>query len=285
MPDFPIVDAHVHLWDPTRFRMPWLEGNAVLDRPYGLADYREHTAGITVAAMVYLNVEVAPVYALLEAQWVAERARDDPRLQGMVAWAPLEDGERVRAVLEALQVHKPLLKGVRRVVDGEPDPTFSARPDFVRAVQILPEYGLTCDLCAKQWQLASVIALVRQCPNTTFMLDHVGKPNIRDHVLDPWRDQVRELAAFPNVTCKLSGMVDEADYQRWSADDLRPYVRHILEVFGEDRVVFGGDWPVVLKASSYQRWVDTLDELTADLSAEAKRKLWSGNARRLYRLP
>lgn len=285
MPDFPIVDAHVHLWDPTRFRMPWLDGNSVLDRPYGLTDYRQHTADVPVAAMVYLNVEVAPAYALLEARWAVERAREDPRLQAMVAWAPLEDGDRARAFLEALQAHGPLLKGVRRVVDGEPDPEFSARPGFVRAVQLLPEYGLTCDLCAKHWQLASLIALVRQCPNTSFMLDHIGKPNVRDHVLDPWRDQVRELAALPNVMCKVSGIVVEADHQRWSSDDLRPYVRHVLEVFGEGRVAFGGDWPVVLNASSYQRWVATLDELTADLSAEAKRKLWSDNARRYYRLP
>jgi L-fuconolactonase len=284
VPDVPIVDAHLHLWDPTRFRMPWLDGNDLLDRPYGLADYRRHTDGLDIAAMVYLQVEVAPPYALLEAQWVAEQARADPRLQGMVAWAPLEFGDRVRAFLEALTTHGPLLKGVRRNVEAEPDPEFSARPDFVRAVQLLPEYGLSCDLCIKHWQMPSVIKLVRQCPDTRFMLDHLGKPNIREHLRDPWFAQIAELAGMPHVMCKVSGIVTEADHQNWSAEDLAPYVAHALEVFGEDRVAFGGDWPVVLNASPYRRWVDTLDQLTRDLSPAARRRLWADNARRFYRL-
>jgi L-fuconolactonase len=115
-------------------------------------------------------------------------------------------------------------------------------------------------------------------------MDHIAKPNIRAGQLDPWREQMSELASLPNCYCKISGVVTEADHERWTIDDVRPYVMHALEAFGEDRSVFGGDWPVVLSASSWQRWVDTLDELTADFSPEAKRKLWAENARRLYRL-
>jgi L-fuconolactonase len=116
------------------------------------------------------------------------------------------------------------------------------------------------------------------------MLDHIAKPNIQEHLLDPWREQMRKLAALPNVVCKVSGMVTEADHANWKPEDLAPYVAHVLEVFGEDRVAFGGDWPVVLLASPYRRWVETLDALSAHLSAEAKRKLWAENARRFYRL-
>ena len=117
------------------------------------------------------------------------------------------------------------------------------------------------------------------------MLDHIGKPDIRNHLLDPWREQIAALAGFPNVWCKISGLVTEADHRAWTPDDLRPYVEHVLACFGEDRVLFGGDWPVVLRASPYARWVDTLDGLTAHLSPKTRRKLWAENARRFYRLP
>jgi L-fuconolactonase len=284
MPDFPIVDAHLHLWQPEHFRMPWLDGNDLLNRPYGLDDYRQHTAGIDIAAMIYLEVNVEPAYALLEAQWVAERAQEDPRLQGIVAHAPMEYGDQVRAFLDALVAIDRRVKGVRRLLQSEPDPAFCLRPRFVRAVQILPEYGLSFDICIYHHQLAGVIELVRRCPDTSFVLDHIGKPGIKEHLLDPWRAQITELAALPNVLCKISGMVTEADHERWEAEDLRPYVEHVLAAFGEDRVMFGGDWPVALLATEYRRWVETLDTLTAHLSPEAKRKLWADNARRFYRL-
>src|SRR5262245_22744866 len=178
MPEFPIVDAHLHLWDPTHFRMSWLDGNALLNRPYDLAAYREQTTGIDVAEMVYLQVEVEPAYGLLEARWAADRANEDRRIQGIVAWAPLEYGEQARAYLEALVATDPLIKGVRRVVQGEPDDEFSARPGFVRGTQLLPEFGLSCDVCIYHRQLPSILTLVRQCPETGFVLDHIGKPNV-----------------------------------------------------------------------------------------------------------
>jgi L-fuconolactonase len=284
MPDFPIVDAHVHLWDPRRFRIPWLDGDPLLERPYTLADYGEHTAGVTVDAFVYVEVNVDPAYGLLEARAIEYLARAEPRLQGIVAWAPLEHGDRARIYLDALVSAGSLVRGVRRVVQGEPDPTFCLQPGFVQAVRLLPEYKLTCDICIKHPQLAATVELVRQCPDVTFMLDHIGKPDIASGRLDPWRAHLRELAALPNVYCKISGLVTEADHSRWFVADLAPYVAHVLEVFGEDRVVFGGDWPVALLASSYRQWIEALDKLTAGLSDTARRKLWADNARRFYRL-
>ncbi len=284
MPSFPIVDAHVHLWRPDRFRMSWLDGDALLNRRYDLAEYHEHTAGVDIGAMVYLQVDVEPPFALLEAQWATERTTEDPRIQGIVPWAPIEYGELARAYLEALVAIGPLIKGVRRIVQSEPDPAFCLRLDFLRGVQILNEYGLSCEICIRHQQLASTIEMVRRCPDTSFILDHIGKPGIREHLLDPWREQIRELASYPNVSCKVSGLVTEAEPHRWTHADLEPYVSHVLESFGEDRVLFGGDWPVLLHSSSYLRWVETLDSLTAHLSPEARRKLWSDNARRFYRL-
>ncbi|GAC1362170.1 MAG: amidohydrolase [Ktedonobacteraceae bacterium] len=284
MLDFPIIDAHVHLWDPTHFRMPWIDGIPLFNKVYGLADYQAHSEGIAIEGIVYVEVDVDPHYALLEAQWVAQRAREDPRLLGIVAHAPLEDGERVRTYLDALVAIGPQIKGVRRLVQSEPDEQFSLRPDFLRGTQLLAEYGLSCDICIRHQQLASVIDFVRLCPDTAFILDHLGKPAIKAHTLDPWREQIRELASHPNVMCKISGMVTEADHQHWTPDDLAPYVAHIVDTFGEDRIVFGGDWPVALQATSYTRWIETLDALTAHLSMQARQKLWSQNARRFYHL-
>jgi predicted TIM-barrel fold metal-dependent hydrolase len=284
MPDFPIVDAHLHLWDPRHFAIPWLDGNATLNRRYTPAEYAEHTQGIAIEAMIYLEVDVDPHYALLEPRWVAERAQEDPRIKAIVAHAPVEHGERARSFLDALVATSPLVRGVRRLLQGEPDVDFCLRPDFVRGVQLLAEYGLSFDICISHAQLAAATELVRRCPQTSFILDHLGKPNIKAKLLDPWREQMRELAALPNVICKVSGAVTEADHEHWNSADLRPYVAHAIEAFGEDRVAFGGDWPVTLLASSYRRWVETLDELTAGLSEAAKRKLWAENAKRFYRM-
>jgi L-fuconolactonase len=284
MPDLPIVDAHVHLWDPGLMRIPWLDGDATLERPFGLAEYREHTAGIAIEAFVYLQVEVAPAYGLSEARHVAALAATDPRLRAIVAWAPLEDGARARSYLADLVAISPLVRGVRRITQGEADPAFCLRPGFVEGVKLLPEFGLTCDLCIYHPQLGPTLELVRRCPEVTFMLDHIAKPGIRAGELEPWRSQLAELAALPNVTCKVSGVITEADNERWTLESIAPYVAHALAVFGEDRVAYGSDWPVSLKAGGYRRWVEALDALTADLSPAARRKLWADNARRFYRL-
>lgn len=279
-----IVDAHVHLWNPQQFRLPWLDQEPALNKPFGLPEYPRQGAGNTIAAMVYVEVDVAPQYALLEAQWAAAQAAQDARLQGIVAAAPVEHGDRSRAYLAALQSIGPLIKGVRRNLQAETDPGVALQPDFVRGVRLLADYGFSFDICIRHHQLPMVVELVRRCPDTRFILDHMGKPAIKDRLVDPWREHLAQLATQPNVWCKVSGLVTEADLQQWTPADLAPYLAHALEIFGEDRVVFGGDWPVLLLASTYDRWVETLDSLTQRLSPEAKGKLWADNARHFYRL-
>ncbi|HEU5369050.1 MAG TPA: amidohydrolase family protein [Ktedonobacterales bacterium] len=279
-----LVDAHVHLWDPQQFRLAWLDHEPALNKLFGLSNYPRQSAGHTIEALVYVEVDVAPHYALLEARWTADQAAHDARLQGIVAAAPIEHGARARAYLAALQATSPLIKGVRRNLQDEQDTTFCLQADFVQGVRLLPTYGFSFDLCIRYRQLPAVIELVRRCPDTQFILDHLGKPAIKAHLLDPWRDHLAQLAALPNVWCKISGLVTEADHQSWTPEELAPYVAHALEVFGEDRVVFGGDWPVLLLAASHERWVETLEALTAHLSPTAQRKLWKENARRFYRL-
>ena len=283
MPDFPIIDTHVHLWDPRRFRIPWLDGVPQINQTYALKEYAEHTQGVTIEAMVYLEVDVAPSYRLLEAQWVNALADEEPRLRAIVPSAPLEDGDCARSYLEALKALGPRVKGVRRLLQAEPD-DFALQPNFVRGVQALADYDFSFDICIVHRQLPAVIELVRRCPEVRFILDHLGKPDIKAGLRDPWQSHIRELAALPNVVCKISGIVTEADHARWTVDDLRPYFEVVYDAFGEDRVMFGGDWPVVLLAASYRRWVETVDALTQGLGEPARRKLWTENAKRVYRL-
>jgi L-fuconolactonase len=284
MLEVPIVDSHVHLWDPHRFRMPWLDDNTHLHQRFGMPEFSEQTEGLPVEAIVYLQVDVTPAYGLLEATWAAEQAERDGRVAGIVAWAPLEDGLVARSYLDALaRIGKPL-KGVRRLIQSEADPDFSIRKDFLAGLRLLPKYGLSFDICIRHDQLARTVDMVRACPETAFVLDHLAKPDVQGRQLEPWQAQMAELAGFGNVVCKISGLVTEADHAHWTPADLEPYVAHVLAVFGEDRVMFGGDWPVVTLAASYRHWVRTLNDLTSHLQPGARRKLWADNARRSYRL-
>lgn len=264
--------------------MPWIDDNAQLRKRFELPEYAEHTQGLPVEAMVYLQVDTTPAYGLLEASWAAAQAERDARVVGIVAWAPIEDGLVASSYLDALAKVGSPLKGVRRLIQAETDPDFQIRPEFLDGLRLLPKYGLSFDICIRHDQLARTIDMVRACPETAFVLDHLAKPDVKNNRLEPWKSQIAELAEFPNVMAKVSGLATEADHAHWTPADLEPYVQQVLAVFGEDRVLFGGDWPVVTMAASYQRWVSVLDSMTAHLSADARRKLWAENARRIYRL-
>lgn len=283
MPSFPIVDTHLHIWNLDRLRYPWLASVPLLNKNHLIEDYVRACEPVEVAKMVFLQCECDPAQFQLEAEWVAEVAKVDPRIRGIVPWAPLEKGVAAEEALARLAAD-PLVKGVRRIIQFEPDQNFCLRPDFVRGVRLLPKYGLTFDLCINHTQLANTIKLVRQCPQVTFVLDHIAKPDIKAGRLDPWRAELRELAGLPNVWCKLSGLVTEADHARWTPADLRPYIEHTIACFGFDRVMFGGDWPVATQATDYPRWVDTLDAAVAGASVDEVRKLYVTNAERFYRV-
>ena len=280
----PIVDAHVHLWDTTSFHLDWLHDTPLLNRGYSLEDYQEQTASLPIEGMVCVEVNVRREEALREAEWLVAQAQDNGLNMGVIAFAPLDDSAHLVPYLEALVALGPKIKGVRRNIQSEALPGFCLKPDFIRGVQVLSQYHLSFDLCLTHNQMPDGIELVRRCPNTLFLLDHLAKPDIRNHMLEPWREHLRQLAAFDNMACKISGMVTEADHETWKEDNLVPYVMHALDVFGEDRVLFGSDWPVMLQASSYRHWVETLAHLTEQMSMSMQRKLWSQNTRDWYRL-
>src|SRR5260221_2114917 len=252
MLEWPIVDAHVHLWSPEQFPRPWLDSLPPLDRPFGLAEYHDQTRGLPIAEMVFVETGVAPHYALLEAQWAAALAGADRRLLGVVAAAPLDDGPRIRAYLDALAALGPVVKGVRRNLQDESDPAICLRADFVQGVRLLADYGFSCDLCIRHHQLPAVTALARACPDVAFVLDHLAKPPIEAQQLDPRRDQLAALAALPNVACQVSGLATQADLQRSQPADPAPQLAHAPAGFWPERVPFGSDWPVVTPAPKYQ---------------------------------
>jgi L-fuconolactonase len=283
MPSFPIIDTHLHVWDTNYLRYPWLDAIPLLNKPYLLADYDAACGTVQVERMVFVQAEADFSQFREEVAWVTELAKQDPRLQGIVAWAPLENGDAVRADLEQLAQNK-LVKGIRRIIQFEPDIEFCLRPGFIEGVQALPDYGLSFDICINHTQMANTIQLVRQCPKVQFILDHIGKPDIKHQLLDPWRQELRTLASYPNVWCKMSGLVTEADHQNWKGQDLKPYIHHVVESFGFDRLIFGGDFPVVLQASPWTRWVETLEWALDGCSATELHQLFYDNAIAFYRL-
>ena len=283
MLDFPIIDTHLHIWDPNLLRYPWLDDIPLLNKPYLLEDYDRACGPVAVEKMVFLQAEVDFALFQEEADWVDSLADQDGRLQGIVPWAPLETGEAARSALERMAAN-PRIKGVRRIIQFESDIEFCLQPRFIEGVQLLPQYGLSFDICIIHYQMANTIKMVAQCPEVQFILDHIGKPDIKNGVLDPWRAEIKTLSAFPNVSCKLSGLVTEADHQHWTKEQLKPYIDHVIDCFGFDRVLYGGDWPVSYQATAYPRWVETLEWAVAGCSEDELRKLFHDNAAAFYRL-
>ncbi len=282
MPDFPIIDSHVHLYDPQRLSYGWMRG-AKIERRNLLDTFDAARGPVEVEGLVFAEVAADPGQHLAEAEFVQELADSDPRLMGMVAHAPVEKGEAVEEDLAALAKNASL-RGIRRLIQGEVDPGICLAPDFLAGVRAVGRRGLPFDICIKHWAMVFAIELARRCPEVTFVLDHIGKPAIALGLREPWWGQMRELASLPNVVCKISGVVTEADHAAWTEAQIVPYVMHAIECFGFDRVMYGSDWPVSEFTHAYPDWVAMLDRRTSGCTEAEKRALWGGTARRIYRL-
>jgi L-fuconolactonase len=283
LPDFPIIDAHVHLYDPGAVPFGWMTSAPAIDSPHDIADFDAARGGVALDKYVFVEVAADAGAHMKEARWIAERAKADPRLAGLVLHAPLEKGVTVEADLEAMAT-MPKVKGVRRLIQGEADPGFCLEPGFAAGIELLPKYGFSFDICLKSFALTYGLELVRRHPAVSFVLDHIGKPDIRHGLVEPWRSQIRALASLPNVACKISGVITEAARGKDGSAHLRPYIIEVVEAFGFDRVMFGGDWPVSELTHRYRRWVDGLDAILADASASERERFYRLNAERTYRL-
>ena len=285
MPDFPIIDAHVHLYDPSAVAYPWMAGVPALNTPHLPDRFVQSLGGVEVEGLVFVEVDAGPGAHMYEARFISGLRAENPLIRGMVASMPLEDGPEAVAADLAAWAAKPGARGVRRLIQAHVDePGWSIREPFVEAVRTLATHDLSFDLCLFHPQMKDAIALVRACPDVRFVLDHIGKPGIRDGLSDPWRDDIAALAREPNVWCKISGVVTEADHAAWTADQVTPYITHALSCFGYQRSMFGGDWPVSALATTYRGWVDVVDAVVAGASAEERQRLFRGTALEFYSL-
>jgi predicted TIM-barrel fold metal-dependent hydrolase len=277
-----IVDTHQHLWDKDLFHYAWLEPLPILDRSFRLSDYSEATRRLEIAKTVFVECDVDEAQVLDEALHVLRLANDQRnRISGVVASGrPEKDG--FKPYLDKIAGH-PQLKGIRRILHTHPDELAQGKM-FVENVARLATYGLSFDLCVLARQLPVALHLASRCPDVAFVLDHCGVPDVKAHVLDPWRAHISGLSRLPNVSCKISGLVAYANPANWQSEDLRPFVDHVIESFGWDRVMFGSDWPVCNLTASYERWVATLLSLTQAAGEVNQRKLFHDNALRIYRL-
>ena len=271
------LDSHQHFWRYDAAQYPWIPTGSPLQRDWLPADL----AALQQPLGFDGSIAVQARQSLTESRWLLELADADSRIKGVVGWVDLQS-EHVGEQLAEFARH-PSLVGVRHVVQDEPDDNFMLRPAFVRGIGALQDFGLTYDLLIFPKQLPAAIELVRRFPEQPFVLDHIAKPFIKTGTLSPWREQIQELAQFPNVLCKVSGMVTEADHGAWRPDDFRPYLDVVSNAFGEDRLMFGSDWPVCLLAADYGRVVSLIRDYAAQLSAPAQAKLFGGNAAKFYR--
>jgi len=282
LPDY-IVDAHVHFWNPLRLNYPWLASVPALNRGFFPDDYSAATKTTNVGKMIFVECGCEPAQNHGEVKWVSELAASEPRLKGIIAHTPLERGASARDEL-ALLAQYPHVKGIRQNLQGEVDANFCLRPDFVAGVRALAEFDFSFDVCIAHHQLSTVTELIRRCPEVRFILDHCGKPAIRQQRIAPWAKELKGLAALPNAFCKISGLLTEADLAKWQPADLQPFVRHTIDCFGFDRVLFGGDWPVLTLSGDYSCWLAALDFCLAGAGENDLKKLFQTNAENFYHL-
>ncbi|QEH33642.1 Amidohydrolase [Aquisphaera giovannonii] len=279
-----IIDTHVHLWDLKTFRLPWIERGSPLDSSYTPADYAAATAGLGVVKAVYMEVDVEPAQQGLEARTISELCRrgGTPIVAAVISGRPADESfaDYIKPLASDTSI-----KGVRQVLHGGGTPPgYCLAASFVRGIRLLGELGLSFDLCMRADELGDGLKLIEACPGTQFILDHCGNPEVYGADLGPWKKGLAAIAGRPNVACKVSGIVASTKGHDWKPEDLAPIINHVLDCFGPDRVVFGGDWPVCTLGAPLSRWVEALREVVRARIEADRRKLFHDNAVRVYKL-
>lgn len=270
------LDSHQHFWSYDAAQYPWIPQDSPLHRDW----LPDDLAPLLAAAGLDGCIAVQARQTVEESRWLLTLAEHAPIIRGVVGWVDLRS-ERVEEQLAELAPHKKF-RGVRHVVQDEPDDRFMLGTDFLRGIGKLKAFGVTYDILIFPKQLPAAIELARRFPEQPFVLDHIAKPLIKDGTIEPWATQIRELAVAPNVMCKVSGMVTEAKHGAWHAEDFRPYLDVVFEAFGAERLMFGSDWPVCLLSASYAQQFGLVDDYTRALSAAQREAIFGGNAARFY---
>lgn len=277
MPDK--IDVHHHFWKYDPVEYDWITDDMkVIRRSFLPADLDTEIkrSGIDGVISVQARQTVG------ETKWLLDLAQQHEFIRGVVGWVPLTD-PKVHTVLDQFTGNK-RLKAVRHVIQGEPDEHYILRDDFNAGIRVLQHYGLAYDVLVFERHLPQTIQFVDRHPNQVFIVDHLAKPRVRDGAISPWRENIRELAKRSHVYCKISGLVTEADYQKWTEDALKPYIESVLEAFGPQRVMFGSDWPVCLVACQYAQWVEIVKRAIDSLSPDEQARVMGGTAIEAYRL-
>ena len=271
-----MIDSHIHFWHYDAAEYDWIDDTmSALKRDYLPQDAQREMDTVGVTACVAVQAR----QTLEETRWLLDLAARHPFIMGVVGWIDLRAGDVVRQL--SAFTGRPALVGIRHIVQAEPD-GFLALPAFRSGVAELERTGLVYEILVYARQLPDAVAFARALPRQRFVLDHLGKPDIRGGGFDRWRRHVDELAALPNVVCKLSGLVTEADWRSWSRRQLRPYLDAALESFGPSRLMIGTDWPVCTVAASYQTVVGLVLEAIAEYSETERLRILEGTARSVY---
>ena len=273
------IDSHQHFWiyDPNQY--PWMTDELSSIRSNHLP---EHLQVEFDRLGIDGSVAVQARQSLDESRWLLKLADESCLIKGVVGWVDLRS-ENVEDQLAEFAEH-PKFVGVRHVVQDEPDENFMLLPEFIRGISKLKSYDLSYDILVFPKQLPAAIKLVKQFPDQSFVLDHIAKPLIKDKEISTWDEHIRELAQFSNLTCKVSGMITEANWTAWKTSDFTPYLDVVFEAFGEDRLMYGSDWPVCKLAGSYRQVYDLTDNYLSQFSPLAKEKFFGGVASEFYRL-
>jgi L-fuconolactonase len=274
------IDAHQHFWKFDASQYAWIDDSmGVLKRDFLPSDSEAEMA----RAGFDVCVAVQARQTLSENAWLLGLADAHPSIAGVVGWVDLQ-ADDVRDHLQRVSRH-PKLVGVRHIVQDERDEGFMGRSAFRRGIACLEECGLAYDLLLRREQLPAAAELAGRFPRQRFVLDHLAKPDIRSREIAVWERDLRRLADCPNVSAKLSGLVTEADWRQWSADDVGPYLAVAFDCFGVDRLMIGSDWPVCLLASDYARAMRVVTDYVSTLSELDRDRVLGGNARRFWNLP
>ena len=277
-PAGPTIDAHHHFWRYNAEEYGWIDDSmAAIRRDFLPAELQNEIRIAGIDGVISVQARQSQE----ETRWLLELAGAHDFIRGVVGWAPLTD-PAVAGLLAGWRAAQPKLRGIRHVLQGEPD-AYMLSAEFNRGIAALAGPGLAYDILIFERQLPAAIELVDRHPDQVFILDHIGKPRIREHSLEPWRAQLRELARRPQVYCKLSGMTTEAA-PGWTEVQLRAYFQMVLEIFGPSRLMFGSDWPVCVPTCSYARWMNLAQGWTKHLSADEQRWIYGGTAAAAYGL-
>ncbi len=270
------IDSHQHFWIYSPAEYPWIQAGTVLERSFLPNDLGPllHSAGIDRCIAVQARQHFE------ENEFLSQLVVQNEAVAGFVGWIDLRSPLVEHQAEQMKQL--PGAVGVRHVVQDEPDPDFMSREPFRRGIASLQPHRLVYDILIYEHQLDDAIRLVRDFPEQAFVLDHIAKPKIKSNQIQTWQAKMTELAQHSNVSVKLSGMLTEADHTAWTLEQLLPYWEVVLEAFGPDRILYGSDWPVVLLAGQYARWVEIVTQWLSRLEEPDRAKIWGGNANRIY---